>query len=63
MGRISGTMMHDFFGMPGNGKRFDCQYCQVAFVENKKIKYIRDHWNVVEMYQQLGWDCSTLNKK
>ena len=63
MGRISGTMMHDFFGMPGNGKKFDCQYCQFALIENRKIKYIRDHWNLVDMYQQLGWDCSTLNKK
>jgi predicted ester cyclase len=63
MGRISGTMMHDFFGMPATRRRFDCPYCQFALIENKKIKYIRDHWNLVEMYHQLGWDCSTLNKK
>jgi len=62
MGRISGTIQKEFFGMPATGKRFDCQYCQVAFIEDGKIKYVRDHWNLVDMYQQVGWDCATLNK-
>lgn len=62
MGRIRGSMQKEFFGMPATGKKFDCQYCQVAFIENGKIKYVRDHWNLVDMYQQVGWDCATLNK-
>ena len=62
MGRIQGTMEKEFFGMPATGKRFDCPYCQFAVVENGKIKYVRDHWNIVDMYNQLGWDCSVLNK-
>ncbi len=62
MGRISGTMTKEFFGMPATGKKFDCQYCQVAFIEKGKIKYVRDHWNLVDMYHQVGWDCATLNK-
>jgi steroid delta-isomerase-like uncharacterized protein len=61
MGRIQGTMAKEFFGMPATGKRFDCPYCQVAMIENGKIKYVRDHWNLVEMYHQLGWDCAALN--
>ena len=63
MGRIRGTMKNEFFGMPATGKRFDCQYCQCAFLENGKIKYVRDHWNYVDMFHQLGWDCAELNKK
>lgn len=62
MGRISGTIQKEFFGLPATGKRFDCQFCQVAFIENGKIKYVRDHWNLVDMYHQVGWDCATLNK-
>jgi len=62
MGRISGSMQKEFFGMPATGKKFDCQFCQVAFIENGKIKYVRDHWNLVDMYHQVGWDCATLNK-
>jgi hypothetical protein len=30
-------------------------YCQVAIVENGKLKYIRDHWDSYTMMQQLGW--------
>ena len=62
MGRISGTMKKEFFGMPATGKKFDCQFCQFALIENGKIKYVRDHWNLVDMYHQLGWDCATLNQ-
>ena len=62
MGRISGSIQKEFFGLPATGKKFDCQYCQVAFIENGKIKYVRDHWNVVDMYHQVGWDCATLDK-
>ena len=63
MGRIRGTMKNEFFGMPATGKRFDCQYCQFALIENGKIRYVRDHWNFVDMFHQLGWDCAMLNKK
>jgi steroid delta-isomerase-like uncharacterized protein len=62
MGRIQGTMKNEFFGMPATGKRFDCQYCQYALIEKGKIKYVRDHWNYVDMFHQLGWDCAVLNK-
>ena len=60
MGRISGSIQKEFFGLPATGKKFDCQYCQVAFIENGKIKYVRDHWNLVDMYYQVGWDVATL---
>ncbi len=55
VGRISGTMTGEYFGAPGPGKPFDCMYCQVAIVENGKLKYIRDHWDSYTMMQQLGW--------
>ncbi|NIQ38508.1 MAG: hypothetical protein GTN81_07960 [Proteobacteria bacterium] len=63
MGRIQGTMKSEFFGLPATGKRFDCQYCQFALIENGKIKYVRDHWNFADMFHQLGWDCAALNKE
>lgn len=63
MGRISGTMQNEFFGLPATGKKFDCQFCQFALIENGKIKYVRDHWNFVDMFHQLGWDCAELNPK
>ena len=63
MGRIRGTMKKEFFGLPATGKRFDCQYCQYVLIENGKIKYVRDHWNFVDMFHQLGWDCAQLNPK
>lgn len=62
MGRISGTIKKDFFGMPATGKKFDVQYCQVAFIENGKIKYVRDHWNAPDMYNQVGWDLTKLKR-
>jgi len=58
VGRISGTMTGEYFGAPGPGKPFDCMYCQVAIVENGKLKYIRDHWDSYTMMQQLGWGLS-----
>ena len=63
MGRISGTMVNEFFGLPATGKKFDCQFCQFVLIENGKIKYVRDHWNFVDMFHQLGWDCAELNPK
>ncbi len=60
MGRIRGSIQKEFFGLPATGKKFDCQFCQVAFIENGKIKYVRDHWNLVDMYYQVGWDVATL---
>lgn len=62
MGRISGTIEKEFFGLPATGKKFDCQFCQVAFIENGKIKYVRDHWNLVDMFYQVGWDVAALKK-
>lgn len=63
MGRIRGTMENEFFGLPATKKKFDCQYCQYVLIENGKIKYVRDHWNFVDMFHQLGWDCAELNPK
>jgi len=60
MGRIRGSIQKEFFGLPATGKKFDCQYCQVAFIENGKIKYVRDHWNLVDMYYQVGWNVASL---
>ena len=62
MGRIRGSIQKGFYGQPATGKKFDCQYCQVAFIENGKIKYVRDHWNLLDMYYQVGWDVATLAK-
>lgn len=55
VGRISGTITGEYFGEPAPNKPFDCMYCQVAVVENGKIKYIRDHWDSYTMMQQMGW--------
>jgi len=55
VGRISGTITGEYFGKPPPNKPFDCMYCQVAAVENGKIKYIRDHWDSYTMMQQVGW--------
>jgi steroid delta-isomerase-like uncharacterized protein len=62
MGRIRGSIQKEFFGLPATGKKFDCQFCQVAFIENGKIKYVRDHWNLVDMFYQVGWDVAALKK-
>ncbi|MEW6273681.1 MAG: ester cyclase [Bacillota bacterium] len=55
VGRISGTITGEYFGLPATNKNFDCMYCQVAVVEKGKIKYIRDHWDYNTMAQQVGW--------
>jgi ketosteroid isomerase-like protein len=55
VGRISGTITGEYFGRPAPNKPFGCMYCQVAVVENGKIKYIRDHWDSYTMIQQMGW--------
>lgn len=55
MGRISGTIKGQYFGLPATGKRFDCMYCQVATVRNDKIVYVRDHWDSITMSKQVGW--------
>ncbi len=55
VGRISGSIQGEYFGLPATGKPFDCMYCQVAVVENGKIKYIRDHWDSYTMMEQMGW--------
>ena len=62
MGRISGTITKEFFGMPATGKKFDCQFFQACFIENGKIKYVRDHWNAADLYNQVGWDLTKLKR-
>ena len=58
MGRISGTIKGEYFGLPATGKRFECMYCQVAVVKNGKIVYVRDHWDSITMSKQVGWSNS-----
>jgi steroid delta-isomerase-like uncharacterized protein len=55
VGRISGTITGEYFGLPATKKPFDCMYCQVAVVEDGKLKYVRDHWDSYTMMQQVGW--------
>ena len=55
VGRISGVITGEYFGLPATKKPFDCMYCQVAVVEGGKIKYVRDHWDYNTMAQQVGW--------
>jgi len=55
VGRISGNITGEYFGAPGPNKPFDCMYCQVAVVEDGKLKYVRDHWDGFTMMQQMGW--------
>ncbi len=62
MGRIRGTIAKDFFGLPATGKKFDCQFFQACFIENGKIKYVRDHWNAADLYNQVGWDLTKLKR-
>ena len=44
------------------GRRHSNALAFIVDIENGKIKYVRDHWNVVDMYNQVGWDCGTLNQ-
>lgn len=60
MGRISGTIKGEYFGLPATGKHFDCMYCQVAVVKNGKIVYLRDHWDSITMAKQVGWSTQQL---
>ena len=46
--------------IPATGKKFSCQYFQFCLIENGKIKYVRDHWNAPDMYNQVGWDINAL---
>ena len=62
MGRIRGTITNEFFGLPATGKKFDSQFFQACFIENGKIKYVRDHWNAPDMYNQVGWDLTALKR-
>lgn len=62
MGRIRGTITKGFFGMPATGKKFDCQFMQACFIEDGKIKYVRDHWNAPDMFNQVGWDLAGLKR-
>ena len=62
MGRIRGTITKGFFGQPATGKKFDCQFMQGCFIEAGKIKYVRDHWNAPDMFNQVGWDVTGLKR-
>ena len=62
MGWMSGTITKDYFGLSGTGQRFDCQFSQICFVENGKIKYLRGLWNAPDMYNQVGWDLAGLKR-
>ncbi len=62
MGRMSGTITKDYFGLPGTGKSFDVPFSQLCFVENGKIKYLRGFWNAPDMYNQVGWELSGLKR-
>ena len=62
MGRMSGTITKDYFGLPGTGRRFDCQFSQICFVETGRIKYLRGLWNAPDMYNQVGWDLAGLKR-
>lgn len=62
MGRMSGTITKDYFGLPGTGRRFDCQFSQICFVEEGRIKYLRGLWNAPDMYNQMGWDLAGLKR-
>ena len=60
MGRMSGTISKEYFGLPNTGKSFDCQFSQICFIENGRIKYLRGLWNAADMYNQVGWDLTGL---
>ncbi len=62
MGRMSGTITREYFGVPPTGRKFDCMFSQICFVENGKIKYLRGLWNAPDMYNQVGWDLAELKK-
>ena len=62
MGRMRGTITKDYFGLPGTGRRFDCQFSQICFVENGRITYLRGLWNAADMYNQVGWDLAGLKR-
>ena len=62
MGRMSGTIARDHFGLPGTGRRFDCQFSQIGFVEGGRFKYLRGLWNAADMYNQVGWDLAGLKR-
>ena len=59
MGRMSGTISKEYFGLPNTGKKFDCQFSQICFIEKRKIVYLRGLWNAADMYNQVGWDLAS----
>ncbi len=62
MGRMSGTITKEYFGLPATGRRFDCQFSQICFIENGKIEDLRGLWNAPDMYNQVGWDLAGLKR-
>jgi len=55
MGKITGTIKGEYFGLAATGKRFECMFCQVAVVKRNRIAYVRDHWDSITMAKQVGW--------
>ncbi len=62
MGRMSGTITKEYFGLPGTGRKFDVPFSQLCFIENGEIKYLRGLWNAPDMYNQVGWDLAGLKR-
>ena len=62
MGRMSGTITKEYFGLPATGKKFNCQFSQICFIEKSKIKYLRGLWNASDMYNQVDWDINYLKR-
>ena len=62
LGWMSGTITKEYFGLPATGRKFDCQFSQVCYVENGRISYLRGLWNAADMYNQVGWDIAGLKR-
>ena len=62
LGRMSGTITKEYFGLPNTGQKFECQFSQVCFIENGKISYLRGLWNAADMYNQVGWEIAGLKR-
>jgi len=60
MGWMSGTITKEYFGLPATGRKFDCRFSQLCYVEDGEISYLRGLWNAADMYNQVGWDLAGL---
>jgi ketosteroid isomerase-like protein len=54
MGRLRGTLGGGFRGRPGDDRSVECLFCQVAIVENGKLKYVRDYWDSAALMRATG---------